>query len=264
MKKKWIIKEGDVQGRIFVSDSLYVISLFIIGTTLFFDNKFFGTTIILEEARQEYTKKSSLTKEEKISIETMKLFILESYDLIVLEENISPKDTDNFKKIEKCYKLLREMKNIEGEHANTYALEARLKFITKKDAGVDEALILTEKQERCSPYGDAAPSYSKAFLYFYKGNLEFGWNHLKNAVEEGRRLVMPLGVISFYEESITQSPDKKQLYFPLGYLYFHDSGDHLLARENLEKFIDSHEKISNKSEIIEKLLKESKNILAKI
>ena len=56
----------------------------------------------------------------------------------------------------------------------------------------------------------------------------------------------------------------KQLYFPLGFLYYKDLGDKELAKDNLKRFVAIYNSSAKKEIIIEELLDVSRKILGEI
>jgi len=260
---KWDIrKNDDINDRTFLSESIQNISLYIIGLILNFSYK--GSCResinILKEVNIYYKKKKSLSKQEKEALSIIKSFILKNLLFIIKDKDFSPKDRYDGEKIKTGLQLIKEIREIDSNAPEAYALEAILKFIAERDWKA--ALELVHKQDRQSSYQDASYSYNKSFLNFYGENFDDGFAHLQEAVKKERDVDNPIAIIKFYEETLEQEPDKKQLHFPLGYLYLKDLGEKEAAQEELTKFVDMHR--NDKREGIEKLLVLSQKLLDEI
>lgn len=260
-EKEWKIQEkDDIKNRIFISKSIEDISLYIIGLVFHFAKHFQESVNILKDLITEYQKRNNLSKNEREAILIMKIVMSKNFGSIVRKHDFSPKDKDDKKKIEKGRQLIKEIRELDPDMPGAYALEAILNFITERNALV--ALELVYKQEKQRLYKDASVSYSKAFLNFYIGKLDYGWTHLQAATDPEREIDNPVNIIRFYEEILCQEPDKKQLHFPLGYLYLKDLKEQKLAKEEFLKFIEAYKDSDDKT--VKELLGSSKIFLDNI
>jgi tetratricopeptide (TPR) repeat protein len=256
---KWIISDrNNAIDRIYLAANIEGISLYIIGLTLFFAQKFDDAISLLSRVLKKYESKQVLSYNDRIAITNIQLVIFEIYksrakDLKLwsgskkLEENIKQANT-----------LTEEMQGL-GFNASSLITGAQAAF-AKKD--FPKAKMLCNEALKYD-YDDPAPLFSLAFLSYYNEELEDGYKYLKQAKEKnafkiGDQLII---IARFYIEALNEDPTKIYLNFPLGIIYYDLIKDKILAVDCLQTFVDKYKE--DKRKIVIKMLYQAEKRLEK-
>lgn len=265
-EKKWIIRRfNDILDVPYVAQNIGLVSLYVIGLILHFSNQSQDAIELLGKAFSELDYKkthSGLSKNEKIAYERIKYITLVNYNNRIKNLDVGFKDRDNKEKISEGYKILSDIRRIDKNNPGAYIFEGLIKFLEKDIDSAEKSIMAAES---FITYKDPAPSYSKAFLKFYRRQFEWGWNHLKAALRPERIIDADIimGIVKFYEDVLDIEPDNKQLYFPLAVIYYEDLGDETLAKKYFKKFIKTYDENCDNKEI-KILLDETKKYLEKL
>jgi len=256
---KWIISDrNNAIDRIYLAENIKGISLYIIGLTLFFAQKFDDAILLLSRALKKYKSKRILSYNDKIAITNIQFVIFEIYRSRAKDLKLwsgSKKLEDNIKK---ANALSEEMQGL-GFDAGSLITGAQAAF-AKKDFPM--AKILCNEALKYD-YNDPAPLFSLAFLFYYNGELEDGYKYLKQAKEKnafkiGDQLIT---IARFYIEALNEDPTKIYLNFPLGIIYYDLIKDKILAVDYLQTFVDKYKK--DKRKIVIKMLYQAEKRLEK-
>jgi tetratricopeptide (TPR) repeat protein len=85
--------------------------------------------------------------------------------------------------------------------------------------------------------GDYTWAYSRAFLFAYEGDLENAYKLYEIAFYHMTDKTAYLQTEIFINEILEEEPEKYQLYYALGLIYFKKMEDRVLAKESFETFI---------------------------
>jgi len=107
-------------------------------------------------------------------------------------------------------------------------------FVVAKDVAKAKSECVKGKNKH-----DIAWRYNYAFLWAYEGNLERAYKEYKQAF---RGFYQEPGfifdIVDFILWILDTEPEKTQLYFCLGLIYYYVIGDYSLALQDFERFLE--------------------------
>ncbi len=121
------------------------------------------------------------------------------------------------------------------ETAWYYLLLSILYFL--KDRNIDKAITALDKAKKLDKH-DFTWAYSKGFLLAYKGELSEAYHVYKLGFKNLTASTTHLECEKFLRDLLEQEPDKIQLLYCLGLIYFFAHKDYLLAKEAFEDFLN--------------------------
>jgi len=142
------------------------------------------------------------------------------------------------KDLERMFKFAKKALEFEKENYRAYLLLAIYHFLRNRN--IKEAFETLEIARKFAE-GDLGWLYSKSFLHCYTGDLNKA-NGCYSKAFRGQLLESEKflnDIISFIEKILKQEPDKIQLHFALGKIYFQKLNNLPMALENYQKFLAS-------------------------
>ncbi len=139
------------------------------------------------------------------------------------------------KNLDKMIEFINRSLEFNPKNYLSFLLFSIYLFKKRDIAGAIEKIEVARKYSN----GDLAWAYSEAFLYCYSGDLKKADEYYRRAFEAelSEPEVFLRDIISFIEETLKEEPDKKQLYFALGKIYYY-CGNLPESCENYKKFIE--------------------------
>ncbi len=258
-RKKWIISNSDsLIDRKLVAENLYEISLVILGISLFFIKDRNLVSDILLKLFDRYNNKP-LTPEELQIFNNVKILISRHLVDILVQLLLKPKDKDRSDRLMLAENLLGQMKH--AEMADSLLLSGIIKQLN----GDTEGAILDIKElsfKLSKTY--TAVNYSLTYLYFYKKDFK---NALINLREISKRKKifeakqLP-SILDWYEETMEVEDDKKYLAYPMGYIYYKEVGDDIVAERLFSEFLQNYK--NDQSKYISRMKNEAMQMIKKI
>ena len=148
------------------------------------------------------------------------------------------------KDLDRTYKFANKSLEFNKENYTAYLLLAIFHFLKNRD--IKKALEMIELASKYSN-GDMGWKYSEAFLHCYNGDLETS-KKCYSAAFRGRPLESERflrDIVSFIEDILSLEPDKFQLHYALGRIYYQKLYNLPMALENYEKFLEGQSKNPN-------------------
>ncbi|WP_319478435.1 hypothetical protein [Marispirochaeta aestuarii] len=207
-------------------------SLYIIGLSLLYSNRikeayeihrrvlFYPITVAQKFLSARIDKIKNSTKQ--IIIEEIRLQVYEEYN---------KDDRIDFKKIGS---LISEAECLNHENYNLFTLQAIYYFKVKD---LEKSFAALHKASRVSD-GDYTWIYSEAFLYGYVGELDKAYTCYKKGFRHNAVKNVHIQCEDFILDVLEEEPEKYQLNYCLGLLYYFHHNDFVLAKERFEKFIE--------------------------
>ena len=144
------------------------------------------------------------------------------------------KHTKDDASISKMKSLLDKLNNISPNNIDARFYRSIWHFLHDRNVGKAKAEILKAKNKKHTAW-----QYNYAFLLAYEGNMQEAVKQYKNAVDEVfERPGVVLEVIEFIMWVLDVEPDKTQLHFCLGMIYYYAIKDYSLALQDFEKFVE--------------------------
>lgn len=144
------------------------------------------------------------------------------------------KHTKDVEDIEKMKPFLDALESIAPENADARIFSSMWHFVVARDVAKAKSECIKGKTKQ-----NVAWRYNCAFLYAYEGNLERASKEYKQAFrgyhsEPG----FIFDIVDFILWILDREPDKAQLYFCLGLIYYYVIGDYSLALQDFERFLE--------------------------
>lgn len=144
------------------------------------------------------------------------------------------KKTKRIEYIEKMTPYLDAMDLIFPDNPEARVFRSMWHFIIARDVAKAKNVCVRGKNKQ-----DIAWRYNYAFLFAYEGNLERASKEYKQAFKGYfSEPSFIFDIVDWILWVLNQEPDKTQLYFCLGLIYYYAVGDYSLAFEEFGKFLE--------------------------
>lgn len=259
--RRWIVSEkNNIIDREFLAQNLEEVSLYMIGTVLFFAQKQQESFDVLVRVLKKYESKHELMQDDRIALVNIKILLHEIYKTEVRKLDFGPRAKRRGEDIPRAEVLISQMK-VTGHDAFALLLKSQIEFagglIKKAIASAKEAYVLTPN--------DSPACFSVAFLFFYNEDLVDGWFWLKRANKMGDKskvLEQIPTIATWYEDALGLDPKMDYLHFPLGVIYYEYLRETKNAEQSLGLFLKNYRGVDDKE--LRPLIVESERILKKI
>lgn len=259
--RRWIVSEkNNIIDREFLAQNLEEVSLYMIGTVLFFAQKQQESFDVLGRVLKKYESKQVLMPDDRIALVNIKILLHEIYKTEVRKLEFGPRAKRREDDIPRAEVLISQMK-VTGHDAFALLLRSQIEFargqIKKAIASAKEAYALTPN--------DSSACFSVAFLLFYNEDLVGGWFWLKQANKMGDKskvLEQIPTIATWYEDALELDPRRGYLHFPLGVIYYEYIRETKNAEQSLGIFLKNYRGVDDKE--LRPLIVESERILKKI
>lgn len=144
------------------------------------------------------------------------------------------KHTKDIKDIERMKPFLDALDFIAPENADAKIFRSMWHFVVARDIANAKNECIKGKNKQ-----NIAWRYNYAFLFAYEGNLDRAFKEYKQAFRGYYSYPgFIFDIVDFILWALDREPDKAQLYFCLGLIYYYVIGDYSLALQDFERFLE--------------------------
>ena len=153
--------------------------------------------------------------------------------LLISEINYLARLEYEKRNLENLKYYLEEAKEIAHSSYDIYNLETIYYFLV---GDIQKAFEKVSEAKKVSN-GDYTWAYNKAFLYAYDGNIEKAYSTYEIAFRNKSAIDVHIQIEQFIREILEKEPQKYQLHYCLGLIYYYIHEDERLAEIEFGKFI---------------------------
>jgi len=229
-----IPKENDLFEFEVASDSISIVTRYIIGIASFLSGDLDYSRSLFYSVRSEITANPTINSHTSIIKIKKRLPLRLSevlYQMAIVSYKIYMKSTD-VTYLDQLENILNELSRVKHDLYGGRLLKSNFIFLKSRDCR--EAI---KELNKVGPAKDATWYYNYAFLKAYCGDLRMAHARYQKAFDNICEDRIPLDCEEFINEILALEPDKYQLHYCVGMINFHAKKDYESAKKDFETFL---------------------------
>lgn len=243
--RNWFVRdENSIMDGGYLARNTQEVSLYILGSALFFKGRYDESLEILRKMLGKYKVKTNSSPDDSIAIANLKNLLSSLYLKMGNNISLKPNSKNKEENILKMQDIVLKMTE-DGFKEGALTLGAQIEFAKNGVSAKGKKLL--RDAHTLNPTSPAQ-CFSLAFLYFYEGDLKNGLLWLINALNRRSSLAMmdqTPSIIAWYTEALEEDSSKEWLHLPLGVLCWVFLKDKENAESSLKIFLEKYWQPSN-------------------